>query len=258
LSDPPLGLRAGLTAGAQFSQTGPVSWRFTLPAGGADHYRLAQLDDYSSLPRKKFMHQPPKTLSLRARASSAEIPGTWGFGLWNDPLSMGLLTNRRLPRLPAAPNTAWFFFASAESYLSLRDDLPAKGSLAATFRSPAWASALLPLGLLALPLMIIPPARRWLRRLSRRSVRQSAVSLTIDPAEWHSYMLNWKTDQATFQVDGITVLETGVIPGGRLGLVIWIDNQYLSFTPDGLLRFGLLASQEQTWIEVSELSLLSE
>ena len=171
---------------------------------------------------------------------------------------MGLLTDRRLPRLPAAPNAAWFFFASGQNYLSLRDDLPARGGLAATFRSPAWASALLPLGILALPLMVLPPARRWLRRVGRQIVRQSAVSLPIDPTEWHSYHLQWNVDRACFQIDGSTVLETGVIPACRLGLVIWIDNQYLSFTPDGRLRFGLLPSQQPHWIEISELSLGQE
>ena len=255
MSDYPLGLGPSLTAGAQVFEVGPGVWRFLLPAGTANRYRLAQLDDYSALSRRMFQHQAPRTLSLRARASASDIPGTWGFGLWNDPFSMGLLAGQGLLRLPALPNTAWFFFASDPNYLSLRDDLPAQGGLAATFQSPAWANTLLPFGLLALPLLALPSAARWLRRLGRRIVRQAAVKLPADPTGWHDYGLHWKMDQVSFLVDGSTVLETEVAPGNRLGLVIWIDNQYLSFGPDGRLRYGLLASSGHNWIEVSELSL---
>jgi hypothetical protein len=194
-------------------------------------------------------------LRLRARASAANIPGTWGFGLWNDPFSMGLLTGKGLLRLPALPNTAWFFFASHPNYLSLRDDLPAQGGLAATFQSPAWANALLPFGIVLLPLLALPPAARLLRQIGRRIVRQAAIKLPADPTEWHDYGLQWKRDRASFRIDGSTILETEVSPANRLGLVIWIDNQYLSFTPDGRLQYGLLASLEQNWIEVSEISL---
>jgi hypothetical protein len=194
-------------------------------------------------------------LILRARASAANIPGTWGFGLWNDPFSMGLLTGKGLLRLPALPNTAWFFFASHPNYLSLRDDLPAQGGLAATFQSPAWANALLPFGIVLLPLLALPPAARLLRQIGRRIVRQAAIKLPADPTEWHDYGLQWKRDRASFRIDGSTILETEVSPANRLGLVIWIDNQYLSFTPDGRLQYGLLASLEQNWIEVSEISL---
>jgi hypothetical protein len=258
MNDYPLGLRPSLTAEAKLSEVSSGVWRLWLPAGEAERYRLAQLDDYRDLPRRRFQHQATRTLRLRARASAADIPGTWGFGLWNDPFSMGLLSGQGLLRLPALPNTAWFFFASPPNYLSLRDDLPAQGGLAATFRSPAWANLLLPFGILALPLLALPPAARLLRRLGSRIVRQAAVKLPTDPAEWHDYGLQWKMDRVSFQVDGSTVLETEVAPCNRLGLVIWIDNQHLSFTPDGRLRYGLLASSEQSWIEVSELCLSSE
>ncbi|OGO34021.1 MAG: hypothetical protein A2W35_13950 [Chloroflexi bacterium RBG_16_57_11] len=258
MSDYLLGLQPSLTAGAELSETSSGVWRLWLPAGEAKRYRLAQLDDYSNLSRRRFLHRAPTALSLRARASAVDIPGTWGFGLWNDPFSMGRLAGGGPVRLPAPPNTAWFFFASPPNYLTLRDDLPAQGSLAATFQSPAWVSALLPLGLLTLPLLAVPPAARLLRRLGHRFVRQSAVNLPADPTGWHDYRLDWKANRVSFQVDGSNILETEVVPMNRLGLVIWIDNQYLSFTPDGRLSYGLLASLEQNWIEISELSISSE
>lgn len=255
MSSYPLGLRPSLTAGAAIYQAGPSIWRLALPAGDARHYRLAQLDDYSHLPRRAFLHQAPVTLSLRARACNQEIPGTWGFGLWNDPFSMGLLAGNRMPRLPTLPNTIWFFFASAPNYLSLRDDLPARGGLAAAFHTPAWARRLLPVGILSLPLLALPPGRRLLRRLARRIILQQAVELATDPTEWHNYRLEWKPDAASFQVDGRILLETRLAPSGRLGLVIWIDNQYLSFTPDGRIRYGVLPCSEPAWIEISDLAV---
>jgi len=79
---------------------------------------------------RTFPCQPPYSLELSCRASALAIPGTWGFGLWNDPFNMAVLSRAELLRLPALPNAAWFFYAAPPSYLSLRDDLPAQGWLA--------------------------------------------------------------------------------------------------------------------------------
>ena len=64
--------------------------RLSIPAGAAGEYRLAQLDDTQHLPRSEFRWQSPCILELRARVSAADLPGTWGFGLWNDPFSASL------------------------------------------------------------------------------------------------------------------------------------------------------------------------
>src|SRR5690606_30297459 len=101
----------------------------SLPAGESGSYRLAQLDDYQGLPRGDFPHQPPFRLRLRARISGAQLPGTWGFGLWNEPLSAQFSFGSGR-KLPALPNAAWFFFASPENHLSLRNDLLGHGPLA--------------------------------------------------------------------------------------------------------------------------------
>src|SRR3970282_1944339 len=60
-------------------------WRFFLDKGKSGIYRLAQMDDYNQLGRRNFPHRPPFRLDLHARASQTSSPGTWGFGLWNDP-----------------------------------------------------------------------------------------------------------------------------------------------------------------------------
>lgn len=251
----PWSLQPTLTPGAAIDEVSPGVWRFSLPKGEAKSYRLAQLDDYGRLSRRKFLRRPPLTLSLRARASAQALPGTWGFGLWNDPFSMGILSKSGPLRLPCFPNTAWFFFASPPNYLSLRDDLPAQGSLAATFHSPPWTAGLLPLSVFGLPLLALPPAVRLVRRLLQRAIQQAAVSLLVDPTTWHTYRLEWEIGQARFQVDEATILETRIAPESPLGLVIWIDNQYLSFGPDGRLRYGFLECSGPAWIEIGDLAL---
>ncbi len=239
------------TPGAQVTRTGDQFWRLEIPAGPAGRYRLAQLDDYAALPRRRLPWQPPFTLELRARASSSALPGTWGFGLWNDPfgLSLGFGGGHRLPALP---NTAWFFFASSENYLSLRDDLPASGPLAATFQSPHWPVWSYALAAPLLPLMALPVLARWLRRQGRRYVRQDAAFLALDPLEWHAYRLDWEAERVIFSLDGQTVLETPVSPLGPLGLVLWIDNQYAALPPNGRLAYSTLANPEPAWIEIME------
>lgn len=217
-------------------------WLFSLPPGPAGRYRLAQLDDYRRLPRRRFRWQPPVTLSLTAQASSPDLPGTWGFGFWNDPFSFSLGVKGASRRLPALPNAAWFFYASPENYLSLRDDLPASGLLAAVFRSPLIPSGFLAPALLALPLLFIPAAARRLRRFARSIIQQDAARLDVQVTQPHEYRLEWQPRLVRFCVDGESLFETSLTPRGRLGLVIWIDNQYAAFTPDGRLRFGLLAN----------------
>ncbi|MBN1148948.1 MAG: hypothetical protein JXA78_16945 [Anaerolineales bacterium] len=247
-------LEPNLTTGAQVEEVQAGTWRLAIPAGPAGRYRLAQLDDYSAAPRRSFPWQPPFEMALRARASASAIPGTWGFGLWNDPFSMGLLSGSGLARWPALPNAAWFFFASPPNYLSLRDDLPAQGGLAAVFRSPQWPTPVLALGAPVLPLALLPPAARLLRRLARRVVRQATASLPIDPAGWHTYTLDWELTAVRFLVDGDEVLRTGVSPLGPLGLVLWVDNQYAALPPSGRLRYGALATPEPAWIEIGALT----
>jgi hypothetical protein len=252
----PEGLRIKTTAGGQAFRVADRTWRLAIPPGPAGRYRLAQLDDYEHLPRRDFRWKPGVEMRLEARASSASIPGTWGFGLWNDPFSMGLLTQGGLLRLMALPDTAWFFFASPPSYLSLRDDLPAQGGLAACFASPAWPPVLLTPAILAAPLLLLPPAVRLARRLTRRVVLESAAGLDLDPTEWHEYRLSWEARAARFSVDGQEALSSQIAPRGPLGLVIWVDNQYMALPPSGRLGYGMLPNSDPAWIEVREMRML--
>ncbi len=240
---------------ARIYQAEPGVWSLDIPAGPKGRYRLAQLDDYEGLRRANFPWQPPVSFQVRARASSNEISGTWGFGLWNDPFSMGVLSGVEMLRLPALPNAAWFFFASPQNYLSLRDDLPASGGLAATFRSPRWPPPLLALGALGLPFLPFPPAVRLFRRLGRRVVQQDAASMSHDATEWHDYSLEWETERVRLRLDEGVILDTPISPIGPLGLVLWVDNQYAALSPAGRVSFGILPTSQPAHIEIAELTM---
>ncbi len=244
-----------LTPGAQLTSSGPAAYTLELPAGPKRSYRLAQLDDYAALPRKDFPWRPPLTLNLEVRVSEKDIPGTWGFGFWNDPFSLSLGLGGSTHKFPALPNAAWFFHASPENYLSLRNDLPANGLLAATFKSPTWPSALLALGIPLLPFLAWKTAARLSRRLGRRIVHQDATQINCDLKKWQQYALTWVHDTVSFFVNGENVFETGFTPNSRLGFLLWIDNQYAAFPPNGRLAYGTLANPSPASLAVRDLRI---
>src|SRR3990172_12534231 len=168
------------TRGANVTST-ENGWRLGIQKGDSLHYRDAQLDDYSQLPRHKFPHRT-LSLSLRAKTSSSSIAGTWGFGLWNDPFGLSLGFGGSPFRLPALPNAAWFFHASPQNYLSFRDDGPAQGFLAQTFCSPRFDLRLISTAL------ALPFAPKTERRLLGQVVTEASVCLDVDVIQWHSYM----------------------------------------------------------------------
>ncbi len=247
-------------------------WRMDIPAGDASAYRFAQLDDYSRLLRPRFPSQPPLTLSLRARTSGNSVAGTWGFGLWNDPFGLSLGFGGNPFRLPALPNAVWFFHASEENWLSFRDarggrtrrsaptsTSPGNGFLAQAFRSPKIPSPLLAsLGLLSLPIALPTLAtrksRKWLRWLAGCFIRDTSVRVSVDQTQWHAYRLEWSLTRSAFWVDEALVFESPIGPRPPLGVVIWIDNQFAKFTPEGEIGFGVLEGGAE-WLEVEDVVL---
>jgi hypothetical protein len=244
-------------AGGQAKHFDDNTWRLEITSGPGGHYRLAQLDDYTSLRRDAFPWRPPISVSLRARASAAAIPGTWGFGLWNDPFSFSMGFGGGERRVPVLPNAAWFFFASPQNYLSLCDDLPATGNLAATFRSRRYPALLLALGAPLLPLIALPPLVRLFRRLGRRYIHQDSIELSLDVTSWQVYQLDWTAGDVRFLLGGKTILHSRISPYGPLGLVLWVDNQYAALPPDGRLGYGTLPNPQPAWIEIADLSINS-
>ena len=228
-------------------------WRLEIPSGPQERYRLAQMDDYAGLLRRDFPWSPPLTINLSARASSENIPGTWGFGVWNDPFSLSLGLGGGSRRFPSLPNAAWFFYASPQNYLSFQDHKPAQGFLAQTFQSQSIPVPMLALGTSLLPCLTWSKSARVLRKLLGQVIKEDSCGLIIDATQWHTYTIVWKKSQVSFRVDGRQVLNSKVSPNDRLGLVIWIDNQYASFPPNGRLNYGTLENRDPAWIEVSSI-----
>jgi hypothetical protein len=234
------------------------AYRLSIPSGKADKYRNAQLDDYARLARRRFPHRFPLHFSLLARASSDSIPGTWGFGLWNDPFGLSLGFGGNPFRLPALPNAVWFFGASKENYLSFGGRVGevvsrspvANGFIAQTFRSPKFHPLLIPAGL------ALPFSRRMTRRMLGKIIGEDGVALRADVTQWHRYSLTWEAKRVSFEVDHVQVFESPVSPNPPLGLVIWIDNQFAAFTPDGKISMGVLQN-DAAWLEIQELQIAS-
>ncbi|MBN1247118.1 MAG: hypothetical protein JXC32_05630 [Anaerolineae bacterium] len=247
-------LRGRVSIGARIGRPRSGCRLLAIPEGPAAAYRVAQLDDYGGLSRRDFLWRAPVGLQVSARVSAPDLPGTWGFGWWNDPFSAQLGIRGTSRRFPSLPNAAWVFYASPENHLALRDDHPSDGLLAATFSAPAIHPAVLALGIPALPLLLWPPAARLIRWLARRFVSEDAAALDLDPTAWHTYEVMWGRSSVSFNVDGTERFATPVAPEGPLGLVIWIDNQYAALRPDGHLSFGSLANPH-AWLEIADVEL---
>lgn len=228
-----------------------------LPKGDDRRYCLAQLDDYMQKSRWVFPHQAPVRIQLEAKVSGPDLPGTWGFGLWNDPFSLGLGAGGMSRILPVLPNAAWFFNASPGNYLSLSDGLPGSGFAARTYRSPLLPGIFSLLTLVLFPLAISKWGRKLMRKAARLIVKEDAILLDINVCEWHGYALDWRKEEVTFFVDGMVVLQTPVSPRGKQGFVLWMDNQYFRFDPTGRVEFGFLPIPDEQWLQIRAFDITS-
>ena len=120
--------------------------------------------------------------------------------------------------------------------------------MAQTFRSPKFHPLLFLAGL------ALPFSRKTTRKLLSKVIDEDGVALSVDVTQWHDYRLEWSPRRVLFYVDNALVFESPVSPNPPLGLVIWIDNQYAAFTPEGKIAFGVLDGPE-AWIEVSDVEL---
>lgn len=250
--------------------------RFVTADTTSRRYSDAQVDDYQGLPRRRFPWRPPLRLTVRARFShpagdgsagpvlsacpeprrreaeglTTGLRGTAGFGFWNDPFMM---TGARFPTLPRA---LWFFYGSPPSNMKLDLQTPGHGWKAATIDALRPAALLLaPLAPLAMLLMNLRPLYRALWPPIQRALNVREATVEAEMTEWHTYIIEWGTERARFSVDGKAVLEDAPSPQGALGLVMWLDNQYMVVTPWGRLRWGLLEAPGRQWMEVDWLAI---
>ena len=261
--------RAGIGPGWQRQMAGTGRWtasvdglRLLNDETQPGYYTNAQIDDYQHLPRRDFPWRPPLRLIVRTRFShpsveetgdpSGALSGTGGFGFWNDPFGMAG------PRTPALPQAVWFFYAGPPSNLKLETDTLGWGWKAATIDTRRWQfAALSPTIPLAMPLMNIPPLYRLLWPIGQRAIGVSERTVPISMTDWHIYSIDWQRESVTFGVDGRTLLETPGASAGPLGLVIWLDNQFMQVTPWGQFDWGTVTKKQRQWLEVDWVAIES-
>lgn len=228
------------------------SLRFVNTDTSSQEYTNAQIDDYQGLPRRRFPWRPPRTLTVRARFShpAGTLSGTAGFGFWNDPFMM---TGARLPTLP---RVLWFFYASPPSNMKLGLDAPGYGWKVATIDAMRWSFLLLaPAAPVAIPLMNIPWLYHTLWPIGQRAIGVCEALVNVDMTAWHTYVVEWGTETTHFGVDGQSILHCATSPGGPLGFVMWLDNQYAVVTPWGRFGYGWLDAPGRQWMEVDYVTI---
>ena len=207
----------------QYSENGV---RMSLPPATSG-YSNAQLDDYHELRRGEFKWQPPLRMHLRARVSHQAPHGTLGFGFWNDPFTISLGQRGAGRRIPASPQTAWFFYGSKPNDLSFTPGVPGYGWKAMVLRSALIPSPLLlPAAGLGMVLSRIPLIRAPIVNAAKASLQAAEALMDVDLRAWHTYEIIWHPSKLIFKVDGDIFLSTEVTPREPLGFVTWMDNQY--------------------------------
>jgi hypothetical protein len=88
--------------------------------------------------------------------------------------------------------------------------------------------------------------------LAGQFIHQDGVLLQPVVTDWHAYSITWLCEACEFQIDGQTVLKTPISPQPPLGLVIWIDNQFAAWDPQGHLASGTL-DNPAAWLELADI-----
>jgi hypothetical protein len=236
--------------------------RMTFESARKGHYTNAQIDDYGNLSRDNFPWRPPLRMQVIARSSlpaatfsttseTADIlRGTAGFGFWNYPFSIR-------GDILMLPEAIWFFYASPPSNMALVPGIPGWGWKAQVVHSmrPSALASTVPMAVSTVFGLLTGetrPAARWMQKLTGAS--ESILPVVM--SDWHTYTLEWQSDEATFFVDDKLVLRAPHPPTRPLGFVAWLDNQFAIATPRGILRFSTVTSGPQ-WFELDSIMIES-
>jgi hypothetical protein len=103
--------------------------------------------------------------------------------------------------------------------------------------------------------LALPFSRQATRHSLGRIIHEDGIRLNVDTTQWHKYRIDWRENEVSFQVDDAQVFESQVSPNPPLGLVIWIDNQFAAFTPEGKIAFGVLENPEPAWLEIKDVEI---
>lgn len=228
------------------------TYRLTVNPNEKKSYRNAQIDDYRNLKRKEFKWTAPLVFSCSAKLNCEDtFKGTLGFGFWNDPF---LMTGWRIPSLPQA---LWFILLSKPS--SFPTSVKAEAGLKAMSLNAKTITYLLclPFQLLMMPFMTIKKIRDTYYPFFLRKVQANETPLNINLKEWHDFKIKWLKDKILFYIDGDSVAVHKLKLKSPQGLVIWIDNQYLSLKPNGILKWGSLALEHEQSLELKDVHIKS-
>jgi len=69
------------------------------------------------------------------------------------------------------------------------------------------------------------------------------------------FCISWQSDILIFSIDDSVVFQTFICTREPIGVVIWLDNQYAAWTPDGKISLGTLLNKTSTWIEVTDIEI---
>lgn len=239
--------------GGRVENDTPGSCKLVLPAV-SEGYADAQIDDYGGRKRRDYPWLPGTRMELKARFShsAGALVGTAGFGFWNAPFG-----DPTVP-WPTLPQAAWFFYGSPPNDMPLALEGAGRGWFASTLNARSGqALALIP----AAPLVVLLNQVRSLRERIWPPVRErlgmSFRPLQLDMTEWHSYRLDWEGTGCTFFVDGEQVLHTSASPGGPMGFVCWIDNQYMVLTVRGRFGWGTIPVLQEQSLAITNLEIHS-
>jgi hypothetical protein len=86
-------------------------------------------------------------------------------------------------------------------------------------------------------------------------VRHQLVTAEIDPTEWHRYRIEWRAEKLSFEIDDRAIFQSNFLPKAPLALVLWLDNQYGAWRPDGSLGYGTLPVSVDFWVEIKDLHI---
>ncbi len=212
-----------------------------------------QIDDYQPLARKAFLHRGEVELEFRLRWhwAQGDLPkGTSGVGFWNDPFMM---TGWRVPSLPQA---FWVLCHDKKSRLNGSTEATEPGCHLMSL--DAWSLRFLchlPFWVLSLPFWFVPLCRRYLWIYMKGQLCFSDRRLDIDLRSWNRVRMSLKEQRLCIAVNEKVVLDCPYRSKKGLGLVIWMDNQHLTWHDSGRLSMGSDAIGEEQWLEVDEFKL---